>query len=64
MKMDTWLLFVRCNNVIKCHLTEWFVKLERGSLDIVSQTAVTAKIMYFGLCECHCLVSAKLHGVM
>jgi len=41
-----------------------FVGLEGSWVDIGSQTAVTAKIMYFGLCECHCLVSAKLHSVM
>jgi len=42
----------------------WFVGLEGSWVDIVLQTTVTAKIMYFGLCECYCLVSAKLHGVM
>jgi hypothetical protein len=36
-----------------------------GSWVVVrSQTEVTAKMMYFGLCECHYFVSATLHGVM
>ena len=34
-----------------------FVGLERSWVDAESQTEVLAKIMYFGVCECHCLVS-------
>ena len=50
--------------MVKWHLIAWFLGLEESWVDMGSQTEVTAKIMYFGLCEYHCLVSAKLRGVM